>query len=473
MSDTFFVTTAIPYVNAKPHIGFALELVQTDCFVRYHRQKRDTVYFLTGSDENALKNVQAAEKEGITPKELVDKYAKDFAGLKTILNISNDDFIRTSEERHFKGAQKLWRSTKKEDIIKKTYRGLYCVGCEQFYTPDELVDGKCPEHQTEPQMVEEENYFFALSKYQQQIEDLITSEKLKIIPDIRKNEILSFIRSGLEDFSISRTVKRAHGWGVPVPDDDGQIMYVWYDALSNYITALDYANVDAKFKQYWLENKNRVHVIGKGITRFHAVYWPAMLMSAGLPVPTMEFVHGYITVDGQKISKSIGNVIDPVDMVNKYGLDALRYYLLREIPSYSDGDFSERRLKEIYNADLANGLGNLVARIARLCETTGINLPEMQISQFSEQVGSVEQFQFDSALHAIWDDITARNRQIDAAKLWEETDTKKDVLLDVVQRIRQIAFDLQPFLPDTAAKIISQYKSSSITSQPPLFPRIK
>ncbi|MGH2772846.1 MAG: class I tRNA ligase family protein, partial [Actinomycetota bacterium] len=276
----YFISTAIPYVNARPHLGFALEMIQTDAFARYRRLRGDDVYFLTGADENSLTNVQAAEAEGIPTQQLVDRNAGFFYDLKDQLNISFRDFIRTSvDPRHLTGAAKLWEACESSgDIYSKAYRGLYCVGCEQFYTADELVDGLCPEHKTRPEEVEEENYFFRLSKYAGQLQDLIESDTLKIVPHTRKNEVLSFIKMGLQDFSISRTTKRAKGWGVPVPGDPDHVMYVWFDALSNYINAIDYAGEGDDFRNYWVGNPNRTHVIGKGIIRFHAVYWPAILL---------------------------------------------------------------------------------------------------------------------------------------------------------------------------------------------------
>src|SRR3990172_6810474 len=316
--NRFYVTTAIPYVNAAPHIGFAFEIVQADAIARYHRSIGDDTFFLTGTDENALKNVQSAEKSGIPVQKFVDQNSQRFEDLKGALNLSFDDFIRTTEERHVKGAQIFWEACNPDDIYKKTYKGLYCVGCEEFKTPKELVEGKCPEHGTVPEEVEEENYFFKLSRYQKQLEKLIEKDELKIIPETRKNEVLSFVRSGLEDFSISRTQERAHGWGIPVPGDPSQTLFVWFDALTNYITALGYGGDGKKFKKYWKENPQRVHVIGKGILRFHAVYWPAMLLSARIPLPSEIFVHGYLTVEGQKISKSLGNVVDPYALVEKY-----------------------------------------------------------------------------------------------------------------------------------------------------------
>lgn len=469
MNKKFYVTTAIPYVNAAPHIGFALEIVQADVLARYHNLLGDDTYFLTGTDENALKNVQAAEEKGIPVKKLVDQNSDKFYQLKEALNLSFDDFIRTTEKRHIQGVQKLWQKCQK-DIYKKKYKGLYCIGCEVFYNENELVEGKCPEHQTKPEEVSEENYFFRLSKYQDWLEDLISTDKLKIIPEIRKNEVLSFIRRGLQDFSISRGVKRAHGWGIPVPDDSNQIIYVWFDALANYITALGYGNDEKLFNKYWPAD---VHVIGKGISRFHAIYWPAMLKSAGIAIPKQEFIHGYVTVEGQKISKSLGNVIDPFDLVKKYGTDPIRYYLLREIPAYGDGDFSIQRFREFCNADLANGLGNLVARVAKLCEKSNSPIKRSHYEISSRVKSTLEQYRFDEALKEIWLHIDAANYAVDKTKAWELDGKELERSLEsLVSFIDALIPDLQPFLPETSEKIEKQFAGPKIKSEKPLFPRI-
>ncbi|KKU53501.1 MAG: Methionine-tRNA ligase [Parcubacteria group bacterium GW2011_GWA1_47_11] len=370
MPKKFFITTAIPYVNAAPHIGFALELIQADTLARYQRQQSRPVFYLNGSDENSLKNVQAAEKAGEEIGAFVARHAEEFRELSKVLNISNDDFIRTTEERHVLGAQKFWQACNAAgDIYKKKYSGLYCVGCEAFITEKELVDGLCPEHRTKPDLVEEENYFFRLSRYQEQLEKLISSGELKITPATRKTELLKFIRQGLEDFSISRSNERAKNWGISVPGDDSQKLYTWFDALTNYINALNFASSGELFNTWWDKESERVHLIGKGITRFHAIYWPAMLLSAGELPPSEVVIHGYITIDGEKISKSLGNTIDPFVVVEKYGLDPVRYFLLREIPSGEDGDFSLAKLEQRYTADLANGLGNLVQRVLTLIDS--------------------------------------------------------------------------------------------------------
>lgn len=476
MNKTIFISTSIPYVNAYPHIGHALEFVQTDVIARYHRLFKEDVFFLSGSDDNALKNVQAAKKEGLPVRDFVTRNAKRFFDLKDVLNISFNDFIQTREERHFKGAQKLWLSFKKEDIYKKNYRGLYCVGCEQFFTADELTDGKCPEHLKSPVEVEEENYFFRLSAYQKQIEELIVSDKIKIIPKTRKNEILNFIRMGLTDFSISRSVERAQNWGVPVPGDPSQIMYVWVDALSNYITALDYYNEGKSYEKYWIGSDKRIHVIGKGIIRFHAVYWIAMLLSAGIPLPTQEFVHGYVTVNGgQKISKSLGNVIDPFEVVKKYGTDATRYYLLREIPAYGDGDFSYRRFEELYTSDLSNGLGNLVSRVAKLAEDMEFSLynqVDFNDKKFADYHKALEEYRFNDALSFIWNKIRKTDGYLNTTKPWSlEGDKKYNALKLPVSEIQEIAELLIPLLPDTSDKIKERFGQKIICGEP-LFPRL-
>lgn len=468
----FYLTTAIPYVNAKPHVGHALEFVQADVIKRFRQIQGDEVLLLSGSDENAMKNLQAAQAIGKDTQSFVDENSVLFEELATALNIDFDIFQKGSSEQHHHASQALWNLCYKNgDIYKKSYSGLYCVGCEQFYEMSELNEkGECFEHPGKPlEKVTEENYFFKLSKYQSYIEELIATDTLKIIPDSRKNEVLSFVKQGLQDISISRSNERAKNWGVPVPDDDTQRMYVWFDALNIYQSGIGFSADEEQYQKWWPAD---VHVIGKGIIRFHAVYWPAFLKSAGLPTPKSLFVHGYFTVDGQKMSKTLGNVVDPNMMIEKYGVDALRYYFLREIPSTSDGDFSERRLKEIYSADLANGLGNLVARVAKLCEK--ISLPGTSVDSFSSQVAShLASYSFDKALAEIWTHIAEVDKQINIDTPWKlENEELSAVLQRYVEKIAQIAFDLQPFMPATAEKIIKQYSVTPIQSQDGLFPRL-
>ncbi len=491
---SFYISTAIPYVNAKPHIGHALEYVQTDAIARYQRLLGKDVFFLSGTDENSLKNVQAAEKAGKTVKQFVDENYKFFYDFKSVLNISFDDFIRTTEKRHFAGAQKLWEKIDKNDIYKKKYKGLYCVGCEAFYAEEELDNGKCPEHKTAPEVVEEENWFFKLSNYQKKLKQLIEKDIIKIIPEFRKNEWLAFIERGLEDFSISRSVERAHGWGVPVPGDESQIMYVWVDALSNYITALDYPDSE-KYQKYWAGCQERVHVIGKGIGKFHAIYWPAILLSACIPLPTQEFIHGYLTAEGEKISKTVGNVVDPDDLVKKYGTDAVRYYLLGAVPCYQDGDFSIARFEEFYTAHLVNGIGNLTSRVLTMLE----KYSESKIPAKSENIFDTNNFwkeygvafrgyEFDAITALVNDLVQSCDQKISEEKPWEKAKKGENIsglLYQLTEGLRQIAVALLPIIPETAEKILKQLgtdekskdwgklkESSIIHKEEILFPRL-
>ncbi len=477
MDKKFYITAAIPYVNAAPHIGHALELVQTDAIARYHKLLGEEVLSLSGGDENALKNVQAAEAAGEEVQNFVDKNTEKFLELSKKLNCEFDVWQKGSDQKtHFPSSQKLWELCDKSgDIYKKTYEGLYCVGCETFYTKDELnAQGECFEHPGKKlESVSEENYFFKLSKYQKQLINLIKSDKLKIIPDERKNEVLSFLKEPLQDISISRTNERAKNWGVPVPRDNSQRMYVWFDALNIYQSGIGFGWDEKKYKKWWPAD---VHVIGKGITRFHAVYWPAFLLSAGLELPKAVFIHGYFTVNGQKMSKTLGNVIDPVELIKKYGADALRYYFLAKFSPFTDGDFSEEKLKDVYNGELANGLGNLVSRVAKLAETSGFEFPVNKNDQIYRpaQKEAVEEYRFDQALANIWNvDISAVDIHINQETPWTRkgSDLQK-ILQEEINNIRIIAKRLEPFLPETAEKIEEQFKGPKIKAGAPLFPRL-
>lgn len=463
----FYVTCAIPYVNAAPHVGHALEFVQGDVVARYHTLLGDETRLLSGGDENALKNVQAAEQAGVPIQQFVDTNTQLFLNLTKALHCRFDVWQKGSDQKHhFAASQKLWELCKK-DIFKKSYEGLYCVGCEQFYTKDELDEnGQCFEHPGKKlDVVKEENYFFRLSKYQDQLVQLITNDTIQIIPGFRKNEMLSFLKQPLQDISISRSNERAKNWGVPVPGDPSQRIYVWFDALNIYQSGIGFGWDEKEYAKWWPAD---VHVIGKGITRFHAIYWPAFLLCAGLALPKTIFVHGYFTVNGAKMSKTVGNVIDPFTLIKKYGADPLRYYFLREIPSTADGDFSESRFKELYNADLANGIGNVTARIAKLCELNAVHTKDTPPA-FSAN-NHIDRYEFNIALEEIWKDIKKLDVQINTDKPWETKDAGQ--IETYINQLLHIAVALQPFLPEAAQKILDQFKGPAIKAAAPLFPRL-
>jgi len=474
MSKSFYITTAIPYVNAAPHIGFAMELLQADAIARYHRELLgDKTLLLSGADENALKNVQAAQTVNLPIQEFVDKNSILFIDLARELNATVDVFQKGSNQKtHFPSSQKLWElCSKNGDIYQKEYEGLYCVGCETFYAADELSEeGECFEHPGKKlETVREMNYFFRLSNYQDRLKKLIESDTLAIYPQTRKNEVLSFLKEPLQDISISRTNERAKNWGVPVPGDDSQRMYVWFDALNIYQSGVGYGWDEQTYKQWWPAN---VHLIGKGIIRFHAVYWPAFLMSAGLALPQNLVVHGYITVDGQKMSKTIGNVIDPFALVKQYGQDAIRYYLLREIPTFGDGDFSRSRFQELYNADLANGIGNLTARITTLGKGDSFHISQPTVdATFARHMCKYE---LNQALAHLWTHVASLDKYINDSEPWKITDAAKkhEVLQEAVSKLHTIAFHLQPFMPKTSASIIEGLSAHPMKKVSGLFPRL-
>jgi len=478
----FYITTTLPYVNADPHIGFALEMIQADVIARYHKNLGEEIFFNTGVDEHGLKIFQKAQENNIDPQAYCDIYAKKFDNLKQALNLSYNNFIRTTDSHHIEAAQEFWKLCEKNgDIYKKNYKIKYCVGCELEKTDSELVGGKCPIHPNrEIEIIDEENYFFKYSKYQKKLLDLYKKNQSFVIPESKLNEIKQFTEKGLEDFSVSR-LKEKMPWGVPVPGDDKHVMYVWFDALVNYISCLgwppnsDRASLAPKgrarnlFKDFW----PGLQVAGKDNLRQQTSMWQAMLMSAGLPNSKQIFIHGFITANGQKMSKSLGNVINPFDLVNKYGTDAVRYYLLREINPVEDGDFSYEKFEQRYNSDLAGGIGNLVAR------TLGISKngfketkPTKKITKAVKDAQkkyklAVEGFKFNEALISIWEIIGFCDKYINEEKLWETKSSQ--VISDLFFAIKEIGVLLQPFLPSTAEKIQLAVETKA---SPNLFPKI-
>lgn len=481
MKKNVYLTTTLPYVNDAPHIGFALEIVQADAIARHHRLLGDAVFFNFGTDEHGKKIYDKAIEVKKDPKAYCDEYATKFDQLKKALNLSYNSFIRTTDSHHVEAAQEFWKLCKTNgDIYKKNYKTKYCVGCELEKTDSELVDGHCPLHPNRKvEIIEEENYFFKFSKYQEQLLKLYSENPQFVIPAYRQKEITEFVQHGLQDFSISR-LKSKMPWGIDVPDDPDHVMYVWFDALINYISAIGWPKDIKTFESWWPV----VQFAGKDNLRQQSAIWQAMLFSAGLPPSKQIFIHGFISVNGQKISKSLGNTIDPYALVKKYGTDALRYYLLREIPAYDDGDFSERRFKELYNSDLANGLGNIVARVAKLAEINKIPLNKVDRDHHNSLKDDIqphiESFRFNEALSIIWGAISGSDRYINDKRPWkqslsDENQTLSNIVVttSAIDQLLKIAEVLQPFLPETAEKILTQFAGPTITSQPPLFPRIQ
>jgi methionyl-tRNA synthetase len=475
----FYIATAIAYANGKPHIGHALEMIQADVVARYKRASGYEVFFSTGTDEHGDKINRIAEQSGSSAKQYVGEISKSFKALKKALDLSWDGFIRTSDKKnHWPGAYKLFSEIDgKGDIYKKEYEGLYCVGCEKFLTEKDLVDGECPLHKKPPETVREENYFFRLSRYSKEIEAAITSGRLEILPETRKNEVLSFIREGLEDVSFSRS-KVSVPWGIPIKGTD-QTMYVWCDALSNYISTIGYGRDMKTFKKWW---PAEAQLIGKDILRFHAVYWPAMLISAGLDIPEKLMVHGFITVDGQKMSKSIGNVIDPFEAAEKYGVDALRHYLLREIPSDGDGDFSWDKLKDRYNDDLAKGVGNFVSRVTNMIAGEKISLKSPISKDVKDEIKRMEarvekhidEFRLHDAIAAIFDLIKFGDTYVNDKQPWKNKSVR--ISRDLAELVIAVGRALSPFIPSTGQKISKAMpiRAGIVTPKKvkPLFPRV-
>ena len=485
--NKFYITTAIDYVNDTIHIGHAFQKVAADVLARYYRITlgKDNVFFLTGTDEYGQKAEKAAKNAGISPLEFVRKISVTDKEQQDALNISYDRFLETTDKDHAKVAQEIWNRVKKnDDIYLGGYSGLYCDGCEAYYEESDLHKGKCPFHPNlEIKKITENNYFFKWSKYKDFLIDHIKTHSDFIFPKHRANEMLEFAKN-IKDIPISRS---NFTWGVAIPaspqggtNESKQIMYVWFDALTNYLTGVGFLEDKKLFKKFWPAD---IHILGKDNLRWHALLWPAMLKSAGIELPKTILVNGFLNINGQKISKSLGNVIRPTEWVKKYGADAVRYYLLRYTNITEDSDISEEKLLQAYNADLANGLGNLVARVAKLCETNNANINRANETQTNELLEDVKnqlsQFRFNEALDLIWGGIKGLDQYINRERPWKKGLSEANkILSDVVIgtesliALRDIAEALKPFLPETSEKIENQFKGPRILSQKPLFPRI-
>lgn len=473
--NRIYLTTTLPYVNSDPHIGFALEIIHADILARFHRLMGREVFFNTGTDEHGQKIFQKAEEKGQPVQDYVDYYANQFKLLKEQLDLSYDAFIRTTDDGHKKAAQELWRRClAKGDIYKKKYKGLYCVGDEMFLRESDLVDGRCPNHPNmEPVEIEEENYFFRLSAYQDRLLDYLNNKEV-VLPDWRREEAINFIKQGLEDFSISREKSRM-SWGIPVPDDDEHVMYVWFDALTNYISTLGWPDdKDGNFKKFWQEG-SVFQMAGKDQVRFQSIMWQAMLMSADVKNTDTVIYHGFITSGGRKMSKSLGNVIEPLALVRDFGTEAVRYYLARHIHPFDDSDFTIEQFKELYNANLANGLGNLTARIMKLAEdnlSEGVG-PETGFPE--EYTNAMENFEVSRAADFIWSligDLDERIAREEPYKLIKtDPESGKKIIFELTQELYKIGRMLNPLMPETSQKI----KQAVLDNKKPavLFPRLE
>ncbi|MCA9365623.1 methionine--tRNA ligase [Candidatus Kaiserbacteria bacterium] len=462
-----YITTTLPYVNASPHMGHALEFVQGDTLARYWRLMGHEVFFNMGVDEHGQKIAQKADEAGVNRQEYVDKYAAEFDKLKEALNLSHNSFIRTSSSAHKAAAQHIWKlCDEKGDIYKKKYKGLYCVGCESFKVDSDLVDGKCPDHQKEPEEIEEENYFFKLSNYQEYLEEYLSQEGV-IVPDFRRQEALNFVKGGLEDLSISREKSRMD-WGVPVPNDDDHVMYVWFDALTNYISCLGWPeDSEGNFKKFWQESKT-LQLAGKDQIRFQSIIWQAMLKSAGVEATDQVFYHGFINSGGQKMSKSIGNVIDPYELVKRYGTDAARYIMLRHVHPTDDSDLTWEKMDEWYTANLVNGLGNLVARVTKMAESyeafPKVNPENDFLINNSYSRKYLDHYDFQKSLDEIWQRIGDVDLEIQKTEPFKLIKTDQDAAVRKVQflvdEVYRIAFEVGPYMPETSKTIIEAIKAN-------------
>lgn len=475
MKRGYYISTTLPYVNAEPHIGFALEIVRADVLARYHRLLGERVFFNTGTDEHGQKIFQMALARKMDPQKYVDEYAGKFELLRSALNLSYDKFIRTTDQHHRKAAQEFWQRVEENGYIyKKNYRVKYCVGCELEKQDSELENGRCPIHPNkELEIIEEENYFFKFSAFQERLLSLYKERGEFVVPANRLKEIRNFVKGGLSDFSISR-VREKMPWGVPVPGDDSQVMYVWFDALVNYISTLGWPDDLENYSQWW----PGVQIAGKDNLRQQAAMWQAMLMAAGLDNSKQILINGFVTSGGQKMSKSLGNVVNPIEYTDKYGTDAVRYFLLAKINPFDDSDFTQERFEENYMNDLANGLGNLIARTMAMCDGLEIKIDEDKILKWEGRndliTKALDGYEFDKAMNIIWDEVRQTNALINQKEIWKLSGRDKNFALEeIVLRIRNIGVSLQPFMPETAERIMRTFESRQVVRGEQLFPRLK
>ena len=472
---SFYITTTIPYVNADPHIGFALELVQSDAVARHRRLAGRDVFFSTGTDEYGQKIWEASKREGEKAQDYVDNYAQKFLNLKKTLNLSTDNFIRTTSPEHIAAAQEFWRLCDKNgDIYKKKYKGLYCVGCEKFIAERDLVDGKCTIHPNlTPEIIEEENYFFKITKYRNDLLKYLQEPK-SVLPEWRRKEAVDFTQNAMEDFSVSRSKERL-SWGIPVPGDDTQVMYVWFGAFVNYLSTLGWPHStkasrdkpEDLFKKFWLGGE-KVQTAGKDMVKFQSVMWQGMLMSAGLPTTDTIVYHGFIISGEQKMSKSLGNVINPVDLVKEYGVDAVRYFLLRHVHPFEDSDVTLEKIKEAYNANLANGLGNLVSRILTMAEN--YKIAGTGETRTSYQDEDLDNFEIKKYMDRVWQRIQDLDKKIQEEEPYKlfKTDpggTRK-IITELTHELYQIAQSLLLAMPETSKKIQKLIKENRKPEKP-------
>lgn len=476
-----YICTAIPYVNGAPHIGHAMDYTLADIWARYQRQQGNEVRFQVGTDEHGNKIAAKAAEQGLEPKAYVDKMYVTFENFIKKLGVEYTDFIRTTDIHHQAAVQYIWQKLE-PFIYKGTYEGWYCVGCESFVADKEAAEnnGICPDHNQPYQRLSEENYYFKLSEFGPRIKEAIDKHRFDIVPEFRKNEILALLESGLNDVSISRPKKNL-SWGIAVPDDPEQVMYVWIDALSNYITVLGYPD-NSEWEAYWPAD---VQVIGKDILRFHAAIWPAMLMALELPLPKRLLVHGFVNVGGAKMSKSVGNVIDPMQIIEEYGVDAFRYFFARHIPTLDDGDFTWQKFEAAYNGELANDLGNLVSRVAKMVLNyqAGVVGDELQAEHDTGPYrAAMDSLQFNKALDELWVMVRSLNQYLENVKPWElakqlgkDQDAEKhigEILAHSVGTLDQVAHMLAPFMPTTSQTILETFKDGVVRQQPAImFPK--